>query len=202
MEVKRFVKQDVSDFNIGDVIDFTLTDGEEVQAMAMKKLNNGMLFCLVDCLSKEYSMNNTDTNAGGYLSSKLRTILNSEVVSKFPAEIKESLVKFSNGDYLRIPTEKEIFGENKRGEIEADDVEQWEPMKLCKNRIAFQGKNGGYEWYWTQNKTVSSSDDFCAVGGDGSANYDWASNVGGARPTFILNLESHPCMGRGGLLYE
>ena len=201
MEVKRFVKQDVSDFNIGDVIDFTLTDGEEVQAMAMKKLNNGTLFCLVDCLSKEYSMNGTNTNAGGYLSSKLRTVLNGEVVSKFPAEIKESLVKFNNGDYLRIPTEKEIFGENKYGEEESD-VEQWEPMKLRKNRIASQGKNGDYEWYWTQNKQVSYSDSFCYVGSYGYANYAWASRVGGVRPVFILNLKSRPCMGRDGLLYD
>lgn len=201
MEVMRFVKQDVTNFNVGDIIGFTLTNGEEVQAMAMKETESGMLFCLVDCLAKEYPMNDADTNAGGYLSSKLHSVLNSEIASLFPADIKSSLVKFSNGDYLRIPTEKEIFGENKYGENE-DNVEQWEPMKLRKNRIASQGKNGDYEWYWTQNKRVGGADGFCLVDGNGGAYYSWASNVYGVRPVFILNLKSRPCMGRDEMLYE
>ena len=140
MKVMRCVEQDVANFNIGDIINFTLVDGEEVQAMAMKKLDDGILFCFVDCLTENLFMNEKNVNTGGYFYSKVRTVLNSKIFSKFPDEIKSRLVKFENGDYLRIPTEKEILGENKYGEIETDDVEQWEPMNIRKNRIASHGK--------------------------------------------------------------
>lgn len=56
MKVMRCVEQDVANFNIGDIINFTLVDGEEVQAMAMKKLDNGILFCFVDCLTENLLM--------------------------------------------------------------------------------------------------------------------------------------------------
>ncbi len=52
-------------YNVGDVIAFTLNDGEEVEALAVKQEQDGMIFCLVDCLRKEYSMNPTSSNRGG-----------------------------------------------------------------------------------------------------------------------------------------
>lgn len=36
MKVKRYVEQDVTDFNVGDIIEFTMSNGEYVQAMAVK----------------------------------------------------------------------------------------------------------------------------------------------------------------------
>lgn len=202
MKVKRFVKQDVSDFNVGDIIEFTMSNGEYVQAMAVKKLNVGTLFCFVNCLAEEYPMNDRDTNDGGYLSSKLRTIINSKVVSDFPDEIKRCLVKFSNGDYLRIPTEKEIFGKNKYGRAEADDIEQWEPMKNCNNRVSFCGGKGCCGWYWCQNNKAGRSDVFCYVTGTGNANADWASDILSVRPVFVLNLKSNSTTEQEGIIYE
>lgn len=202
MKVKRFVEQDVTDFNVGDIIEFTMSDGEYVQAMAVKKLNVGTLFCFVNCLTEKYSMNDSNTNNGGYLSSKLRTIINSKVISDFPDEIKRYLVKFSNGDYLRIPTEKEIFGRNTYGKVESDDVEQWEPMKNCKNRPSFCGLEDRFEWYWCQNSRASHSDYFCIVNSYGSAYRGWASLVGGVRPVFILNLKSNSTTEQECFVYE
>ena len=37
MEVKRTIKTDVESFEVGDIIKFKLTDGEKVQAKAIKK---------------------------------------------------------------------------------------------------------------------------------------------------------------------
>lgn len=202
MKVKRFVEQDVTDFNVGDIIEFTMSNGEYAQAMAVKKLNVGMLFCFVNCLAEKYSMNDSDTNNGGYLSSKLRTVINSKVISDFPDEIKRYLVKFSNGDYLRIPTEKEIFGKNTNGEVEADNIEQWEPMKDCNNRISFRGMKYHREWYWCQNSKVGRSENFCVVDTDGSADDRLASFVFGVRPVFVLNLKSNSTMEQEGIIYE
>lgn len=184
MKVKRMIKSDVDTFRVGDIIKFKLTDGEKVQAMAVQQENDGMLFCLVDCLADEYSMNDTNTNEG----SDLRKKLNTEIIARFPADIKAMMVPFGNGDYLRLPTEKEIFGENYYGEYESPYVQQWKPMKQRRNRIAFQGKNGGWEWYWLQNKCRDSAAAFANVGSGGSAGYNGASDSSGVRPAFKIRV--------------
>lgn len=66
MKVKRMIKSDVDTFKVGDIIKVKLTDGVKVQAMAMQQEEDGMIFCLVDCLPGEYPMNSTRTNEGGY----------------------------------------------------------------------------------------------------------------------------------------
>lgn len=188
MKVKRMIKSDVDTFQVGDIIKFKLTDGEKVQAMAVQQEKDGMLFCLVDCLVDEYSMNDTDTdtNEGGYEDSDLRKKLNTEIIARFPADIKAMMVPFGNGDFLRLPTEKEIFGENYYGEDESPYVQQWKPMKQQRNRIAFQGKNGCWEWYWLQNKCRDFAAAFACVSYDGDAYYDNASSSLGVRPAFCI----------------
>lgn len=175
-----------SGYTLGDVIAFTLTDGEEVEALAVKQEQDGMVFVLVDCLRKEYPMNQRNTNKGGYEKCGLRKKLNGEILDRFPAEIREKMVAFPNGDLLRLPTEREIFGKNPYGEDETDTV-QWEAMKDRRNRIAFQGsKTGTWEWYWLQNEVEDSAADFAYVGGSGLANYDNASNDYGVRPALKI----------------
>ena len=46
-------------YSVGDVISFTLTDGEEVEALAVKQEWDGMIFILLDCMRKEYRMNHS-----------------------------------------------------------------------------------------------------------------------------------------------
>lgn len=187
MKVKRMVESDVDTFRVGDIIKFKLADGEKVQAMAVQEENDGMLFCLVDCLADRYSMNSTNINEGGYEDSGLRKKLNTEIIDRFPAEIREKMVAFESGNLLRLPTEREIFGYNPCGEKELDDVEQWEPMKDRRNRIAFQGsKTGTWEWYWLQNKVEGSAAIFANVSFNGYANYGYASSAHGVRPAFKM----------------
>lgn len=174
-------------YMVGDVIAFTLTDGEEVEALAVKQEQDGMIFCLVDCLNQEYSMNEEDSNRGGYEATDLRVKLNGEILDRFPADIREKMVAFANGDYLRLPTEKEIFGCNDYGKAEPDDVQQWEPMKKRKNRIAFQGKGTDrWEWYWLQNAHKRYAANFANVNDYGYATYTNASNASGVRPAFKI----------------
>lgn len=174
-------------YMVGDVIAFTLTDGEEVEALAVKQEQDGMIFCLVDCLNQEYSMNEENSNRGGYEATDLRVKLNGEILDRFPADIREKMVAFANGDYLRLPTEKEIFGCNDYGKAEPDDVQQWEPMKQRKNRIAFQGKGTDrWEWYWLQNAHKRYAAFFAYVNGDGCAYCGNASVAYGVRPAFKI----------------
>ena len=197
MEVKRTIKTYVKSFELGDVISFKLKDGEKVQAKAVKKTGEGMLFITVDCLKDEYQMfkntgwmGSTDIN---YFNSDLRRAINGEILDRFPAEIISRMVGMKIGnsfdfDLLRIPTEREIFGENPYSKDESDTVVQFKGMKNRRNRIAFQGsKTGPWVWYWLQNRVDAPSSYFARVGSGGDAAYDGASASFGVRPAFLLS---------------
>lgn len=192
MLVKRTMKVDVELFEVGDIIKFKLTDGEKVQAMAVKQTPEGMLFVLVDCLAKEYPMFNDiddmDEEDISYATSDLRKALNGEILDRFPKEIKERMVAVNaEGDMLRIPTECEIFGENVYGQEESKLTKRWKPMKKKRNRIAFQGKEGAWEWYWLINRHKDYASFFARVSDGGFANSSGASLSSGVRPVFLLS---------------
>lgn len=192
MLVKRTMKVDVELFEVGDIIKFKLTDGEKVQAMAVKQTPEGMLFMLVDCLVKEYPMFNDiddmDEEDISYATSDLRKALNGEILDRFPKEIKDRMVAVNaEGDMLRIPTECEIFGENVYGQEESKLTKRWKPMKKKRNRIAFQGKEGAWEWYWLMNRHKDYASLFAFVAGDGDATCGDASYSLGVRPVFLLS---------------
>lgn len=198
MEVTRSIKTYVKSFELGDVISFELKDGEKVQAKAVQKTDEGMLFLTVDCLKDEYqmfknmdSMGSTEIN---YFNSDLRHALNGEILDRFPDEIRSRMVGMRIGatntfDLLRIPTEKEIFGENLYGNEESDTVEQFKGMDNRRNRIAFYGAETGtweWKWYWLQNRVEDMAFDFARVATLGGADYGGASRSVGVRPVFLL----------------
>ena len=178
-------------YEVGDIVSYTMEDGEEVEALAVKEEfdkhgNLCMVFMLLDCLKEECRMNRDDTNDGGYEESYLRDQLATEYLEKFPASLRLNMVPFENGDLLRIPTEREIFGENRYGEEEPDTVEQFEAMKKRRNRMAFDGSNGETQAYWLQNKRVWSATNFCSVTYGGYANNNYASYSFGVRPLYRI----------------
>lgn len=178
-------------YEVGDIVSYTMEDGEEVEALAVKEEfdkhgNLCMVFMLLDCLKEECRMNRDDTNDGGYEVSHLRDQLATKYLEKFPAALRLNMVPFENGDLLRIPTEREIFGRNIYGEEEPNTVEQFEPMKKRRNRMAFDGLNGETQAYWSQNKRVGSATSFCSVAGTGPANSAYASFSLGVRPLYRI----------------
>lgn len=178
-------------YEVGDIVSYTMEDGEEVEALAVKEEfdkhgNLCMVFMLLDCLKEECRMNRDDTNDGGYEESQLRDQLATKYLEKFPAALRLNMVPFENGDLLRIPTEREIFGRNIYGEEEPDTVEQFEPMKKRRNRMAFDGLNGETQAYWLQNKRVRSALSFCRVDGSGYAGGYGASISLGVRPLYRI----------------
>ncbi|MBQ8111327.1 MAG: hypothetical protein IJ124_14320 [Clostridia bacterium] len=175
-------------FAVGDIISFALNDGEYMEAMAVQHDGDGMLFCAVDCLADEYPFKRDGKNEGGYEASDLREILNTTILRRFPEELVKQMVPFPSGDLLRIPTEKEIFGTNEWCEDEGDDVKQWEAMKLRRNRIAFQGHNGAWEWYWLMSRlrSVISATYAAYVYNSGTADCYGAGYSLGVRPLFKI----------------
>lgn len=178
-------------YEVGDIVSYTMEDGEEVEALAVKEEfdkhgNLCMVFMLLDCLKDECRMNRDDTNDGGYEESYLREQLKTEYLERFPASLRLNMVPFENGDLLRIPTEREIFGENRYGEEEPDTVEQFEAMKKRRNRMALDGSNGETQAYWLQNKRVGSATNFCFVANTGYAGTNYASYSIGVRPLYRI----------------
>ena len=178
-------------YEVGDIVSYTMEDGEEVEALAVKEEfdkhgNLCMVFMLLDCLKEECRMNRDDTNDGGYEESHLRDQLATKYLEKFPAALRLNMVPFENGDLLRIPTEREIFGRNIYGEEEPNTVEQFEPMKKRRNRMAFDGLNGETQAYWLQNKRVRSATAFCCGDCYGGASGNYASGSLGVRPLYRI----------------
>lgn len=195
MEVIRKITVDTELFELGDTISFELTTGEQVQAMAVRETPNGMLFMFIDCLKTEQKMFENVNNAEvvDYAHSDLRKKLNGEILESFPEEIRERMVGMRVGqtncfDMLRIPTEREIFGENPYGEDEPKSVRRFYGMEERRNRIAWQGsKTGEFEWYWLQNKVEDSASIFASVLDYGGADFANASYSHGVRPLFLLS---------------
>ncbi len=183
MKVKRMTEVETSCPKIGDRISFTLKTGEKIEAMAVRKVINGMVFCAVDYLDKPYPMNRKRGTRGGYEASGLRKILNGEILDSFPDDIRGQLIPFDNGDFLEIPSEREMFGKNIYSKDDEGDVMQWEPMAERHNRIALL--NGDIGWGWLRN--VASSTAFAICSPSGRAN-DWiASEHNGVRPVFLIS---------------
>ena len=183
--VRRSITVQTDEYEVGDIIDFTLKMGEEVSAMAMRKEADGMLFVFVDCLKTEYSMNDSDTNKGGYETSMLRKKLNCEILGSFPDTLKARIKPVYKDDKLRLLTAMEVFGENPY----KDKVggEYLPLMGDIRNRIAFLGKDTDiWEWYLLQNTMKNSTADFAVVNSYGNANYDLASFDYGVRPAFKI----------------
>ena len=93
-------------YEVGDIVSYTMEDGEEVEAIAVKEEfdkhgNLCMVFILLDCLKEECRMNRDDTNDGGYEESYLREQLRTEYLERFPASLRLNMVPFENGDLLR-----------------------------------------------------------------------------------------------------
>ena len=172
-------------------------DGEKVQAKAVKKTDEGMLFITADCLKDEYQMFKNSGGMGSmeinYFNSDLRHALNSEILDRFPDEIKSRMVGMRIGntdsfDLLHIPTEREIFGENSYGKNESDTVAQFFGMKNRRNRMAFQGsQTDTWAWYWLQNRIGSTDSGFAHATSDGGGSYLTASCSLGVRPVFCIS---------------
>ena len=195
MEVTRNMTIDTELFELGDIISFTLTTGENVKAKAIRETPNGMLFITVDCLKDRQKMFENPGRAEkvDYEHSDLRKKLNGEILDIFPEKIKSRMVSMRVGqtncfDMLRIPTEREIFGKNPWGKDEPVSVRRFYGMENRRERIAFQGsETGTLVWYWLQNKVDGYTTQFVGANSGGSADYLGASNSVDVRPVFLLS---------------
>ena len=180
-------EEEEAKLDVGDEISFVLKNGTAIRALAVKKETDGMLFCFLNCLPERIAMSESG-ECDSFEESDVRKYLCENVYPMLPESIKESLVPFENGDFLRIPTEKEIFGKNTFGEEEPESVTQWEPMKRVMNRVAGNAGEESTIWYWLKNKSNDYSSTFAFAHNTGTASLDGASYPYGVRPVFKIKI--------------
>lgn len=176
---------------VGDIISFKLMTGEKVKARAIKREGNRMLMWFEDCLKTRYSMNEENTNAGGWLDSDARSILNTEIINSFPRKVLKHIVKDDNGDWLHLLSIEEVFGLTPDfKETEESKKLQIPALKTEKSHIKGQGLNGETIWHWLRSPYASDATSFCHVHVDGTTNYSSASSAFGLAPAFYLAISN------------
>lgn len=170
--------QTAGEFKVGDQIEVG-----KYTATCQKVTKKGALFLLDQYLDEPFKMNQENTNEGGYQACNLRAELQKNSILDIFSSVRDMMIPFKNGDFLRIPYAEEFFGDV--DDYESSGKKQWPLMKDRKNRIAIR-EGETYEWGWLQNKVESSAAYFALVDGYGCANYDCASNSYGVRPVFRL----------------
>lgn len=179
----RYPWFDVSGMKVGDKIIVDLKDLGKFEATVHEITDESVLFIFDDCITKR-PMNEHNTNAGGYENSDLKKWIETDLLDKFPAELKARLTE------LTIPTIGQIFGWDdwNKEHFEADGDEQLSLMQLRKNRVAYF--DNGFGWAWLRNsmKKEYSPSFFATVNSAGCMGYNQGSGSGGVRPGFrIIN---------------
>lgn len=160
--LKRIDEIENENLKVGQIIPVTLNSGEKVEIVAVKDLGNDSLLCtFVDCLKDERPR--TD----------LEDWLNNDFINDVPDNILENMLPANeHKDLFRLFTKSEVF---------EDEINFF---KLRRNRIAFRGLNGDFEWWWLYDNDSGAY--FAGVTTRGNAYYGNASTSRGVRPAFIL----------------
>ncbi len=180
MKVTRKVQFKTNEICVGDQISVKLQGFGRFTATVQKVTDKGVLF-LFDEVIARHSMNESNTNKGGFDSSDMKKWLNQVVLPAFPEKLRNKVTE------ITLPTYGEIFGHDDFYEnFEPDDDEQFEAMKRRGNRVC--DFEGDWCWWWLRNATKESVSGayFAAVGYFGYAHSTDASDSDGVRPVFRL----------------
>ena len=145
-------------------------------------------------------MNATDTNAGGYASSELRTFLNGKVkagliaaIGITPIDIDRLLDTHGSWswytDSVFLPTEVEVFGtkawSDNYGFTVGSSIQYPLFSKFPQARVALL--NGSRWWWWEASTDMRNTSNFCDCGGVGNAGIGDASyGIYGVRFAFCI----------------
>lgn len=156
----------------GDLIPFTLKNGEEVAVRATRDDSEKWFFILEDCLADMHRMNKRATNKGGWAECEMRRYLNNTVFALLPDELQEviaptRIVQVLDGerveteDKLFLLSKTQMFGKGYWSEQEPEDT-QLVCFRYEKDRVKECGDNGTWYW-WLRSPEAPSSSSFCAV---------------------------------------
>lgn len=200
-------------FSVGDEKTIELTTGEEITLVILGFNHDdlasggkaGITIGMKNLLATRYAMNSSNTNAGGWDQSKMRTETMQTLLAQLPSDLRNSIKQVNkkataggasttittSSDKLFLFSEVEIDGTTTAGY--ADEGEQYEYWKTIKDgtvaadRIKYLSNGGGsaVNW-WLRSPNVSNSTYFRYVHSTGSVNYYHASNTFGVSFGFCV----------------
>ena len=200
-------------FNIGDEKTITLSTGEKITLVILgffhdtcydseydEDTSYTITFGMKNCLATRYQMNASNTNVGGWESSKMRTSVMPTLLSQLPADlqsvIKSVYKKTSAGnksttitttnDKLFLLSEVEVNGTT--ATTYADEGEQYAYFKRNGGYVQYgndgyypngikalsNGDGGSCSW-WLRSPNVAGAYTFRCVSGDGGVDIGGAS---------------------------
>lgn len=201
---------DTYGWSLGDKIPITLSSGEtiEMQIIGFNHDNKsdgsgkaGITLQMAECLATIYPMNSSNTNAGGYAATKMKTETLPTIKALLPQEWQDVIKlvdkKSANGgssnfsqmlttnEDLFLLSEREVFGTRtyaQNGDEEGDVYEFWNG-KAAADRIKKYDKDAdgvpetATRW-WLRSSFYSSTGLFCTVSGlAGNAGASLSSGV-------------------------
>lgn len=152
-------------------------------------------------------MNTSDTNAGGWPATTMRTYLNESILGTFPADLRKVIIdtyvvsghgsqsgatNFTSIDKLYLLSTKEIWGSTNYDTVEETrQLEYYGQNAITKssnNSFAIKKKADSAAWWWLRAADSSITTIFRFVSTDGSSDnsYATASSSGGVSPAFRI----------------
>ena len=175
-------------YQVGDTKDITLSTGETITVAIMgfdhDDLSDGsgkapITLGMTELLATKYPMNSTDTNAGGWDESEMRTSTMATLLTQLPSDLQavietvnkkataggKSTSITTSSDKLWLLAEVEVDGTTEAGYVdEGEQYEYWKTVKdgtVSADRIKYLSNgSGSADNWWMRSPTVNGSNAF------------------------------------------
>lgn len=189
--------------SVGDSISCKLKDGSNASIDVLDINPYGVdevVFGFHDSIG-DAEMNQRNTNAGGFPSTKMLKHLDTDIVKLLPDDLLEVITprhivqKFGGGKFecdarLWLPSLYEVFGEEYSRYCCDENEKHFEFFKNPQNRIKLE-RDGKYSIYWwLRSPNVGYTTYFWFVNTGGSCNLNNASYSIGVCPCFSIRKDS------------
>ena len=221
--VTRVQAGEISTYNVGDTKEVNLgttygthtlriantSTPSECSTEGFSQTACGFVLEFADIIA-EHKMNDTNTNAGGWPATTMRTFVNNDIYNAIPSEIKNAIIdttvvsghgktsgetNFTSTDKLYLLSTAEVWAQGSSNTISYDTARdltrQLDYYKnLGTSTSNYSGaikKNGTSDSYWWLRAAYSNyTSDFFSVSTDGDWNRNYAFNAYGVAPAFRL----------------
>lgn len=181
-EIQEMVKSGNHTFKVGDIKTINLRDKiHEIVIIGVNRDGDNTITCQFRDVVFDSYMNEEATNKGGFAKSDLFRYLKSDFKSELFRTLK---ININNYDVF-LPSEFEVFGENKYSEKEIAD-KQYEYFKDKRNRLKFDYDEEYMGWWWLRSARDSTATRFVSVSNYGSVGTNGATGSVGVAPCFII----------------
>lgn len=193
-------------FTAGDTVTFKENSANAVYDVVAvdyrhSVYGHNVIFQRHACLNTTRQMQTSNTNAGGYNSTLIKTFLDGEFYNSLETDLKNAIKEYSyqgsvgnqsanlqtEKHKVWLPVEFNVFGATTYAagsERTTGGAEQFAYYATAANRV--KAANGASCAWWLSSPSVSGSTGFCLVDTSGAASNFGASNSFGVAPCFMI----------------